>query len=50
MNKKEVSVQEEVIRTCVRLALESVGIDAIKRGPFFGIGEGRRAACLKQAA
>lgn len=35
---------ERVIRNAVAYALDEIGLDVVKRGPFFGIGERRKKA------
>lgn len=42
------SERNEAIVASVRLALEALGLDAVRNGPFFGIGE--RPSVLSKAA
>lgn len=44
-----VTEREALIRQAISDAIDAVGLDVIKRGPFFGIGESRRSS-LQQAA
>lgn len=40
----------ELVRLAVLQAVTAVGLDRIRRGPFFGLGESRSSAQLSEAA